>query len=343
VECLSTKYAVNKLWKRGTEFLGCQYGILCGAMAWISDHKLVSSISNAGGFGVLAGGSLSPEAFKNEIQKTKKLTSNPFGVNIITFHPQIDILLNICAEEKVTHVFLGGGIPSRKILTFLKKHDIRILCFSPTLAIGQRLIQMGADALIIEGNEAGGHVGSVSTSVLAQEILPHLSDQVPVFIAGGIGCGSIIVSYLEMGASGCQLGTRFVCSKESIAHDKFKESFIKANSRDAVITQQLDMRFPILPVRVIMNNAVTKFMEIQIQSIDQFNQKKITKKEAQMQIEYFWSGALKRAVINGDVENGSLMAGQSVGMVKNIDSCSTIINSLINEMIEHIKKSSHVA
>ncbi|MEE1562005.1 MAG: nitronate monooxygenase, partial [Alphaproteobacteria bacterium] len=189
------------------------------------------------------------------------------------------------------------------------------------------------DALIIEGMEAGGHIGSVSTSVLAQEILPHIHD-VPVFVAGGIGRGEAIVSYLEMGASGCQLGTRFVCAKESIAHLNFKQAFIRANSRDAVASVQLDPRFPVIPVRALANKSSQRFTEFQREVIDRYNCHEIELKDAQLEIEHFWAGALRSAVIDGDVENGSMMAGQSVGMVKEEQSAAEIILELVDEAVQ---------
>jgi enoyl-[acyl-carrier protein] reductase II len=197
------------------------------------------------------------------------------------------------------------------------------------------------DALIIEGMEAGGHIGPVSTSVLVQEILPNVTD-VPVFVAGGIGRGDAIVSYLEMGASGCQLGTRFVCSKESIAHQNFKKAFIHASARDAVPSVQLDPRFPVIPVRAINNKATQDFLEFQAQVIDQFKRSELTQKEAQLQIEHFWGGALRRAVIDGDVENGSLMAGQSVGMVLAEQSIQDIVCELLSQAHEAINKRSTI-
>jgi enoyl-[acyl-carrier protein] reductase II len=184
--------------------------------------------------------------------------------------------------------------------------------------------------LVIEGTEAGGHIGPVSTSVLAQEILPAVGGDVPVFVAGGIGRGEAIVSYLEMGASGVQLGTRFVCATECVAHPKFKQAFIRANARDAVPSLQVDVNFPVIPVRALSNNASKRFAEFQHEVIGRFRQGEIDQKAAQLEIEHFWAGALRRAVVDGDVENGSVMAGQSVGMV----SCEQPTAEIIAELIE---------
>jgi len=193
-------------------------------------------------------------------------------------------------------------------------------------------VKIGADAIIIEGMEAGGHIGPVSTSVLAQEILPELRE-VPVFVAGGIGRGEAIVSYLEMGASGCQLGTRFVCARESIAHPNFKQAFIRADARDAVPTVQLDPRFPVIPVRALVNKGTKQFMVVQREVIGRYERGDLDMKAAQLEIEHFWAGALRRAVIDGDVENGSLMAGQSVGMVTREQTTKEILDELVDQAL----------
>src|SRR5690606_3463625 len=168
--------------------------------------------------------------------------------------------------------------------------------------------------LIIEGAEAGGHIGPVATSVLAQEILP-LIREVPVFVAGGIGRGEAILTYLEMGAAGCQLGSRFVCATESIAHPNFKRAFLRASARDAVPSVQLDPRLPVIPVRALVNKATEEFAAHQRRLIAELDAGRIALRDAQLAVEHFWAGALRRAVVEGDVERGSLMAGQSVGMV----------------------------
>jgi enoyl-[acyl-carrier protein] reductase II len=206
------------------------------------------------------------------------------------------------------------------------------VCFAPALAIAKKLVRMGAGAIVIEGSEAGGHIGPVSTAVLAQEVLPHLAD-VPVFVAGGIGRGEAIVSYLEMGAAGVQLGTRFVCASESIAHPRFKQAFIRAAARDAVPSVQLDARFPVIPVRALANPASEKFRAMQRGVIDRFSRGELTQKDAQLEIEHFWAGALRRAVIDGDVETGSLMAGQSVGMVTREQTMAEILGELVEQAL----------
>ena len=300
-----------------------------GAMTWVSERHLVAAISNGGGFGVIASGSMSPAQLEDEILGTYALTKHPFGVNLIILHPQLLELIDVCLANAVGHVVLAGGVPKRAAIDRIKATKSRVLCFAPSLGIAKKMVKMGADAIIIEGMEAGGHIGPVSTSVLAQEILPDLRE-VPVFVAGGIGRGEAIVSYLEMGASGCQLGTRFVCARESIAHPNFKKAFIRADARDAIPSIQLDPRFPVIPVRALANEGTKRFMAFQREMIGRVERGELDLKAAQLEIEHFWAGALRRAVIDGDVENGSLMAGQSVGMV----TCEQTTKEILDELVE---------
>lgn len=326
---------LNELWKRGTDFLGTEYAILGGAMSWLSESNLVSALSNAGGFGVIACGSMTPDLLSKVIEETKAKTKKPFGVNLITMHPDIDNLIDMTLSHGVKYVVLAGGIPTGDSIKRIKEGGAKVICFSPALILAKKLIRSGADALVVEGSEAGGHIGPVSTSVLAQEILPHITD-VPVFVAGGIGRGEVMASYLKMGASGCQLGTMFVCAEESIAHEKFKKMFMRGNARDAVTSVQVDSRFPVIPVRALKNEASIEFMEVQRQVISKYQAGELEMNAAQLEIEHYWAGALRSAVIDGDVERGSVMAGQSVGMVKKIQPVSEIIETLIEQAAEQL-------
>jgi enoyl-[acyl-carrier protein] reductase II len=320
------------LMARGAQFLGSEHAILCGAMSWVSERKLVSAISNAGGFGVIACGAMTPELLDGEIAATKALTDKPFGVNLITMHPQLFDLIDVCTRHGVGHVVLAGGIPPKGSVEAIKAGgDAKVICFAPTLALGKKLLRSGADALVIEGMEAGGHIGPVSTSVLAQEILPTLAPDHIVFVAGGIGRGEAIAGYLEMGAAGVQLGTRFACATESIAHPAFKKAFFRASARDAVASVQVDARLPVIPVRALRNKGSDLFTNKQIEVAKLLDDDKVAMMEAQLQIEHYWAGALRRAVIDGDVEHGSVMAGQSVGMVTKEEPVAEIIEALVNE------------
>ena len=327
---------LDALWRRGREFLGVEYAILGGAMTWVSERNLVSALSNAGGFGVIACGAMTPDLLSGEIEATDRLTARPFGVNLITLHPELDSLIDVCADHGVSHVILAGGLPSASSIKRIKDGGAEVVCFAPTIAVARRLVRLGADAIVIEGAEAGGHVGPVATSVLAQEILPNM-DQVPVFIAGGIGRGDAILSYLELGASGCQLGTRFVCATESIAHPDFKRTFIRASARDAVTSVQIDPDFPVTPVRALQNKGTQEFIETQRRVIAKVRAGEMAQDEAQLEIEHFWAGALRRAVIDGDIESGSLMAGQSVGMVVDERPTAEIIGELVDQALSAIE------
>ena len=331
-----------RLWRRGRDFLGVDHAIMGGAMTWVSERTLVAAISNAGGFGVIACGAMSPDLLAAEIRATRALTDRPFGVNLITLHPQLDDLIEACRAERVSHIVLAGGLPPGDAIAAIKDFGAKLMCFAPARALARKLVRSGVDALIIEGAEAGGHIGPVSTAVLAQEILPDMHD-VPVFVAGGIGRGEAIATYLEMGAAGCQLGTRFVCAQESTAHANFKKAFIRAAARDAVPSVQLDQRFPVIPVRALKNKATEDFLARQRELIGRVNAGELEPAAAQLEIEHFWAGALRRAVVDGDVESGSLMAGQSVGLVTGEQPMAQIFDELIGQAADHLDRSAAVA
>jgi enoyl-[acyl-carrier protein] reductase II len=315
-------------WKRGTDFLGTRYAILCGAMTWVSESGLVSAISNEGGFGVLAGGNMPPELLAGEIAATREKTKNPFGVNLITVAPAFKQHIEVVIREKCPFVIFAGTIPSGKDIAEVKAAGAKVLCFAPILSLARRLIKQGADALVIEGNEAGGHIGPVSTSVLVQEFLLNITE-VPIFVAGGIGTGEMIAQYLSLGAAGVQLGTRFVAAEECVAHPRFKEAFIRAAARDAMPTSQFDPALPTIPVRAIVNEGTRDFNRLQLELLSRLKAGGITRDEAMVRLEEFWIGALRRAVVDGDVEHGSLMAGQSVAFVRRIQPVREIIEELV--------------
>ncbi|HLI19953.1 MAG TPA: nitronate monooxygenase [Stellaceae bacterium] len=333
---------LDRLWRRGAEFLGCELAIMGGAMTWVSERNLVAAISNGGGFGVIACGAMNPTQLDAEIAATRERTDRPFGVNLINMHPELAALIAVCAKRGVGHIVLAGGLPTAGTVTRIKEAGAKLLCFAPALVIAKKLVRMGADAIVIEGMEAGGHIGPVSTSVLAQEILPSLRD-VPVFVAGGIGRGEAIASYLEMGASGVQLGTRFVCARESIAHRRFKQAFLRAGARDAVPSVQIDPRFPVIPVRALANEGTQAFADCQRSVIERFSRGELSRENAQLEIEHFWAGALRRAVIDGDVERGSLMAGQSVGFVTREQSTREILEELVAEAVAALGARTRIA
>lgn len=328
----AAKSRLNALWARGRAFLGTEIAIMGGAMSWVSERNLVAAISNAGGFGVIACGSMNPAQLDAEITATKALTGKPFGVNLITMHPELNELIQVCLVHQIGHIVLAGGVPPGPAVRTVKDSGAKLICFAPAFVLAKRLVRSGADALVIEGAEAGGHIGPVSLTVLAQEILPHIRE-VPIFVAGGLGRGEAILGYLEMGAAGAQLGTRFAASTESIAHPNFKRAFIRANARDAVPSVQLDAQFPVIPVRGLANAGTRHFQAHQAETIRRFQSGELDREAAQLSIERFWAGALRRAVIDGDVEQGSVMAGQSVGMVTAEQPVAAIIAELIEQAV----------
>ncbi len=330
---LAARRQLDRLWEKGTVFLGSELAILGGAMSWVSERHLVSAISNSGGFGVIACGAMGPELLEREIAATQALTERPFGVNLITMHPQLDDLIRICVAAGVGHVVLAGGVPQASAMRAIKDGGAKVIGFAPALVMGRRLVKLGADALVIEGSEAGGHIGPVSLTVLAQEVLPYIRE-VPIFVAGGLGRGEAILGLLEMGAAGAQLGTRFAASSESVAHDRFKQAFVRAAARDALPSVQLDERFPVIPVRGLVNDGTRRFLVHQAETLRRFQSGELTREAAQLDIEHFWAGSLRRAVIDGDVEGGSVMAGQSVGMVTGIQPVREILDELVDQAVQ---------
>ena len=329
---IAARAELDRLWAGGREFLGCEAAIMGGAMSWVSEHTLTAAISEAGGFGVLACGSMGPDLLAREIAATQALTTKPFGVNLITMHPQLEDLIRVTIAAGISHVVLAGGVPPGSAVRAVKDGGARLVCFAPALVMARRMVRSGADALVIEGSEAGGHIGPVSLTVLAQEILPHIRE-VPIFVAGGLGRGEAILAYLEMGAAGAQLGTRFAAATESIAHPKFKQAFVRAAARDAIPSVQLDPRFPVIPVRGLANEGTKRFLEHQAETLRRFQSGELTREAAQLDIEHFWAGALRRAVIDGDVEQGSVMAGQSVGLVTSVQPVAEIIAELVEQAV----------
>jgi len=326
-----------KLMERGTKILGSKYAILGGAMTWISESNLVSAMSNAGIFGVLASGAMDGDALAKEIDLTKQKTDKNFGVNLIVMNPKLQDLIDVCGEKKVSHVILAGGIPDKSMIDKIHGYGLHAMSFAPALSIAKRLFKQGIDSLVIEGNESGGHVGPISTMVLIQSILLEMQGY-PIFVAGGILRGEMVASLMQLGAFGCQLGTVFACCKESVAHPKFKEAFFRAHGRNTAPQVQLDKRFPVASVRVIENVATEEFMQKQRMAIDQIEKGKTTPEEGFLALEHFWAGALRRAVQEGDVDRGSLMAGEIVELVKEEKTIAEIIDKIMNEADAYLSR-----
>jgi len=287
-------------------------------------------MSNLGAFGVLAGGNMPPELFAQYIDDTKELTDKPFAGNVITIAPNYHDHLDILCEKKVSHIVFAGSLPRGSEVKKAKASGAKVLCFASTDSIAKRMISYGADGLILEGSEAGGHIGHVSTIVLLQEILFKFQD-VPIFVAGGIASGRMMAHLGLMGAAGVQMGTRFVMAEECGAHDRFKDVFIKARSREAISTPQYSSKLPVVSVRALNNHAMTHFGELQLDLLEQLRQGDIIRTDAQYKVEEYWVGSLRDAAVDGDVEHGSLMAGQSVGLVKKVQPLREILTDLVAE------------
>jgi enoyl-[acyl-carrier protein] reductase II len=328
---------IDKFFEKGRAFLGCKYPIMCGAMTWVSDPKLVSTIGNAGGFGLLAGGNTPVEIFEEQIIETQELTDKPFGVNLITLAPVYESQLELVCKLGCPFVVFAGSIPKKSEIEKAKRCGALVICFASTAPLAHSLIDRGADALILEGSEAGGHIGPVALSVLIQQILFSV-DSVPIFIAGGIATGRMMAHLLMMGAAGIQMGTRFIMAEECVAHAKFKETFRKAKAKDAMATPQFDSRLPVIPVRALKNEGTDKFAKLQLELLSKLDTNLIDRHEAQYKVEEFWVGALRQAVIDGDVAGGSLMAGQSVGLVDKIQPLNEIIGEMVNDAESELQR-----
>lgn len=322
---------LESMMKRGSDFLNCKYPIICGAMTWVSEPGLVSAVCNNGCFASLAGGNAPVEILRQQIQQTQALTDKPFAVNLITIAPAYRDHLAMLREMKMPYIVFAGSFPKEKEIEMAKESGAKVMCFASTLSIAERMIRFGADAIILEGSEAGGHIGHVSAMVLLQQVLFQVSEKIPVFIAGGIATGKMIAHMFMMGASGIQLGTRFVMTDECCAHPKFKDAFMRAEARDAVSTPQYDSKLPVVAVRSLRNKGLANFGALQLRLLKEMHDGIIHREQAQAEVEKYWIGALRKAVVDGDVEYGSLMAGQSVGLAKDILPVKALIERLLSE------------
>lgn len=321
----------DRFFEPGRAFLGVRYPLLCGAMTWVSDPKLVAAVCNAGAFASLAGGNAPPEIVRKQVAETRRLTDKPFALNLITIAPAFREQLALLPELKLPFVIFAGGFPREPEVRFAKETGAKVLCFASTKSIADRMLRYGADGIILEGMEAGGHVGHVSLTVLLQQVLFEVDERVPVFVAGGVATGRMCAHLFLMGAAGVQMGTIFAVSEESCAHIEFKKRFVQANARDAVSTPQFDSRLPVVAVRALRNAGLDDFARLQLALIQQLDAGEIHRAGAQIKVEEYWMGALRRAVIDGDVAKGSLMAGQSVGLVDRVRSVRDIIAELVRE------------
>lgn len=288
------------------DLLGIEHPILQGGMAWVATAELSAAVSEAGGLGILGGGNAPPDYVRRQIQELRRLTSRPFGVNLPLFSEHADAVLDVCIQEQVPIVTTGAGNPGPAIKR-LKEHGIIVIPVIASVALARRLERAGADAIIAEGMESGGHIGDVATLPLVEQVVQAV--EVPVIAAGGLATGRGLAAAMVLGADGIQMGTRFICCDECTAHQNYKNRIIQAGDRSTMVSGELLGH----PVRALRNPMSRRFSELE--------QKGATEEE----IIAFGTGALRRAAQEGDWESGTFMAGQSAGLVNDIKSARQII------------------
>ncbi|NLL71826.1 MAG: enoyl-[acyl-carrier-protein] reductase FabK [Epulopiscium sp.] len=304
----------SNIWDR----LNVKYPIVQGGMAWVANHSLASAVSNAGGLGIIAAANAPTEVVRREIQKTKEKTNRPFGVNVMLLSENAEEVAHMVCEEGVKVVTTGAGNPG-KYMELWKSYGIIVIPVVPSVALGKRMERYGADALIVEGNEAGGHIGELTTMTLVPQVVDAVS--IPVIAAGGIGDGRGMAAAFMLGAQGVQIGTRFLVAKECTIHPSYKEKILRAKDIDTVVTGRSTGH----PVRILRNQLSRELIEME---------------KNQAPIEVFdeaGKGALRRAVVEGDVERGSIMAGQIAGLIRKEQTCQEIIQEMMEQMKQVIK------
>ncbi|MBF0543424.1 MAG: enoyl-[acyl-carrier-protein] reductase FabK [Candidatus Riflebacteria bacterium] len=297
---------------RLTNLLEIKFPVLQGGMAWVSTSSLVAAVSNAGGLGILGAGPLDADSLVKEIIRIKSLTNKPFGVNIMLMMPSAPDLVKVCINERVPVITTGAGNPGPYMKNF-KEAGTKVIPVVSSVALAKRLERAGADALIAEGMESGGHIGEITTMVLLPQVLDAVN--IPVIAAGGIGDGRGIMAALALGADGVQMGTRFILCRECAIHENYKKVVLEAKDRDTVVTGVSTGH----PVRVIKNKLAKTYMEREQQGATPQELDEIAK------------GSMRRSVVEGDTDNGSVMAGQVCGMLNSIDSAAEIFQKLEKE------------
>lgn len=293
-----------------TELLGIEYPVIQGGMAWVADYHLAAAVSNAGGLGLIAAGGAPAEWVREQIRETKKLTDKPFGVNIMLMNPEADKIAKVILEEDIKVVTTGAGSPE-KYMADWKAAGVKVIPVIASVALAKRMERCGADAVVAEGTEAGGHIGELTTMVLVPQVVDAVN--IPVIAAGGIADGRGMAAAFMLGARGIQMGTIFVASKESVIHENYKNSILKAKDIDSRVTGRSTGH----PIRVLRNDMARKYLEMEKEGAPFEELEKMT------------LGSLRRAVQDGDAKNGSLMAGQIAGMIKEERSCEDIIKSTV--------------
>lgn len=295
---------------RVTELLGIQYPIIQGGMAWVAEQHLAAAVSEAGGLGLLGGASAPGEVIREEIREVKKLTKKPFGVNVMLMSPHADEVAKVVVEEGIKVVTTGAGIPA-KYMPLWKGAGVKVIPVVASVAQAKMMEKAGADAVVAEGMESGGHIGETTTMALVPQVVDAVS--IPVIAAGGIGDGRGVAAAFMLGAEAVQVGTRFVVAKESIVHANYKERVIKAKDIDSTVTGVSHGH----PVRCLRNKMTREYLKLE--------------KEGKTfeELEYLTLGTLRKAVMEGDVETGTVMAGQIAGMIKKEQTCQEIIEEMM--------------
>lgn len=295
-----------------TELLGIEYPVIQGGMAWVADYHLAAAVSNAGGLGLIAAGGAPAEWVREQIREAKKLTDKPFGVNIMLMNPEADKIAKVILEEDIKVVTTGAGSPE-KYMADWKAAGVKVIPVIASVALAKRMERCGADAVVAEGTEAGGHIGELTTMVLVPQVVDAVN--IPVIAAGGIADGRGMAAAFMLGARGIQMGTIFAVSKESVIHENYKNSILKAKDIDSRVTGRSTGH----PIRVLRNDMARKYLEMEKEGAPFEELEKMT------------LGSLRRAVQEGDAKNGSLMAGQIAGMIKEERSCEDIIKSTVSD------------
>lgn len=297
---------------RVTELLGIEYPIIQGGMAWVAEYHLAAAVSNAGGLGLIGAGGAPAEFVREQIQKTKELTDKPFGVNIMLMNPEADTIARIVVEEGVKVVTTGAGNPG-KYMAMWKEAGVKVIPVVASVALAKMMERAGADAVVAEGMESGGHIGAATTMALVPQVVDAV--EIPVIAAGGICDARGFAAAIMLGAEAVQMGTRFVVAKESIVHSNYKEKLIKAKDIDTEVTGMSHGH----PVRQIRNKMTRDYL-------------KLEKEGAPFEeLEHLTLGALRKAVVEGDVVDGTVMAGQIAGLVKKEQSCQEMIEEIMTE------------
>ena len=295
-----------------TELLQIEYPIIQGGMAWVAEHHLAAAVSEAGGFGLIGAASAPPEIVREEIRKAKELTDKPFGVNLMLLNPNADEVATIVVEEGIQAVTTGAGNPE-KYMPMWKEAGVKVIPVVASVAMAKRMERYGADAVVAEGMEAGGHIGNQTTMALIPQIVDAVN--IPVIAAGGIGDGRGVAASFMLGAEGVQMGTRFVVADESIVHDNYKDRIVKAKDIDSVVTGQSTGH----PVRCLRNQMTKEYI------------KKVQEGVPFEELERMTLGSLRKAVMDGDILNGTVMAGQIAGLVSKRQSCKEILQEIMTE------------